>query len=171
MGIPWCSLGLFQNFSCGQQATITASCTWNHWFEQAESLVSLVLWATSECALFLVLSYYLWSHTTNILYFCFLQMSANDCEDPPDYWTIHGLWYIVDCFNFNLERKIFIPKCLGLFFFQCHSVLWLLQKKAFLSLEIQNLLWYKTGVCSCISCESLSYRNLFMWASCLHLSL
>lgn len=24
---------------------------------------------------------------------------------------------IVDCFNFNLERKIFIPKCLGLFFF------------------------------------------------------
>uniref|UniRef100_A0A8C9L664 Uncharacterized protein n=1 Tax=Serinus canaria TaxID=9135 RepID=A0A8C9L664_SERCA len=22
-----------------------------------------------------------------------LKMNANDCHDPPKYWTIHGLWY------------------------------------------------------------------------------
>ncbi|NWX61172.1 RNT2 Ribonuclease, partial [Promerops cafer] len=35
---------------------------------------------------------YSWIHAANTLCFCFLQMNANDCHDPPKYWTIHGLW-------------------------------------------------------------------------------
>lgn len=46
---------------------------------------------------------------------------------------------VVDCFNFNLGRKIFIPRCLGSFF-QCSFYFMIAsKKKAFLLLEIQNL--------------------------------
>lgn len=112
LGYLWCSLDLFQNFSCGQQAL---SKMIYHSFVYLESLswtsrISCLLWATSECALFFVLSCYFWSRITNILYCCFLQMSANDCQDPPDYWTIHGLWYRCRLFWFQSGKKNFYTK-------------------------------------------------------------
>lgn len=74
---------------------------------------------------------------------------------------------VVDCFNFNLGRKIFIPRCLGSFsqFSFCFMIA---SKKAFLLLEIQNLFWYETDVYYCILGGSPSYRNLFTLAFCLH---
>jgi len=44
-------------------------------------------------------------------------MSANDCQDPPEYWTIHGLWYDQKVFLFQPgKEKNQVPGCLVGFF-------------------------------------------------------
>lgn len=45
-------------------------------------------------------------------------MNANDCHDPPKYWTIHGLWYDHRVFLFQpgKEKANFVPGCLVIWF-------------------------------------------------------
>lgn len=105
--------------------------------------------------LFFPLNHYPWTRITNTLYFCFPQMSANDCQDPPNYWTIHGLWYDHRVFLFQpgKEKINFCTRMFSGFFWGLNlSVFMISWNKSLHLVGNQNpMLLNKTEIHFCIS--------------------